>query len=74
MGVAFFISGSGNLIHVPDNHIGVVIQNPERFGLSSEEVRAAYKKHGERIGIEGEARKRTSIQDYQPRMDTNKKI
>ena len=57
MGVAFFLSGSGNLIHVPDNHIGVVIRNPERFGLSSEDVRAAYKKHGERIGIEGEARK-----------------
>lgn len=57
MSIAFFLSHDGDLIHVPDNHVGVVIRDPERFGLTREEIEAAYRKHGERIGIEGEARK-----------------
>jgi len=57
MSIAFFLSPEGNLIHVPQNHISMVIAEPERFGLTIEEIRAAYEKHKERIGVEGEARK-----------------
>ena len=57
MGVAFFLSCAGDLIHVPDSHIGVVIRNPERFGLTKFEIETAYRNHGEQLGIEGEARK-----------------
>jgi hypothetical protein len=35
----------------------MVIADPEKFGLTIEEIRAAYAMHGERIGVEGEARK-----------------
>jgi hypothetical protein len=55
--IAFFLSQTGDLIHVPTSHIGTIISGPERFGLTREEIDAAYQKHGERIGVEGEARK-----------------
>ena len=55
--VAFFLSPSGDLIHVAQNHISTVIAEPEKFGLTVEEIQNAYSRHGERIGIEGEARK-----------------
>lgn len=54
--VAFFISPEGHLIHVPLNHISMVIADPEKFGLTIEEIRASYAMHGERIGVEGVAR------------------
>jgi hypothetical protein len=57
MGVAFFISPADDIVRVPDNHIGVVIRGPEKFGLTLSEIEAAYIKYGERIGIEGEARR-----------------
>ncbi|MGB6068395.1 MAG: hypothetical protein WBG50_26595 [Desulfomonilaceae bacterium] len=55
--VALFLSPSGHLIHVPQNHISTVIADAERFGLTREEIEAAYLRHGERVGVEGEARK-----------------
>ena len=55
--VAFFISSVGAILHVPDNHISTVIADPERFGLTMEEIRAVYDRHGEKVGTEGEARK-----------------
>jgi len=60
--VAFFLSPEGHLIHVPLNHISTVIGEPERFGLTSAEIETAYNKHGERIGIEGEARRELLLQ------------
>jgi len=56
MSIAFFLSPEGHLVRVPSNHISMVIAEPERFELTIEEIRAAYEKHGERIGVEGEAR------------------
>ena len=56
--VAFFISPQGHLIDVPLNHISMVIADPEKFGLTIEEIRASYAMHGERIGVEGEARQK----------------
>jgi hypothetical protein len=55
--VAFFLSQTGDLIHVPDSHIATVIRDPERFGLTREEILAAYETHGEGMGTEGKARK-----------------
>ncbi len=55
--VAFFLSDMGDLIHVPDSHIATVIGDPQRFGFILHEIQAAYSRHGERIGVEGDARK-----------------
>jgi len=60
--VAFFLSPDGDLFRVPDNHIGVVIRDPHRFGLTRDEIEAAYHEHGERLGVEGEARKEILLQ------------
>ncbi len=57
MGAAFFISRAGEIIRVPDNHTGVVIRDPEQFGLTLSEIEAAYMKRGERMGVEGAARR-----------------
>jgi len=55
--LAFFLSQTGDLIHARHNPIGTVIADPERLGLTKEEIQAAYDMHGERIGVEGEAGK-----------------
>ncbi|MGB6066626.1 MAG: hypothetical protein WBG50_17615 [Desulfomonilaceae bacterium] len=46
--VAFFLFQTGDLIHAPQNHISTVIADPERFGLTKEEIRAVYAKHSHR--------------------------
>ena len=56
MGVAFFISPTGQLVDVSLNHINTVILNPETFGLTLGEIQAAYDKYQEKIPIEGLAR------------------
>lgn len=54
---AFFISPEGEVINVSDTqHIHVITDNPEKFGLSLEEIRGRYRKYNERMGIEGKAR------------------
>jgi hypothetical protein len=55
--VAFFLSQTGDLIHVPQNHISTVIADPERFELTREEIDAVYEEYGERVGVEGMARR-----------------
>ena len=55
--VAFFLSPSGDVIYVPQNHISTVIADPERFGLTTEKIQSVYDMHGEKIGVEGEARR-----------------
>jgi hypothetical protein len=57
MSIAFFISPTGDLIHVSDCHIATVIADPDLFGLTREEIEAVYKEYGERIGVEGKARR-----------------
>lgn len=57
MSIAFFLSPEGHLIHVQDNHVGTIIRDPPKFGLTPVEIESAYRNHGERIGVEGEARK-----------------
>ncbi len=55
--IAFFVSPHGYLIHVPDSHIGVIIRDPEGFGLTREEIHETYSRCGEKIGSEGSARR-----------------
>lgn len=38
---AFFLSDTGVVIHVPVNHISTVIVEPEKFGLTIEEIQTA---------------------------------
>ena len=42
---------------MPQNHISMLIADPEKFGLTAEKIQNAYFRYGERIGVEGEARK-----------------
>lgn len=56
IGPGFFISPKGQIILVENSHIRAVIKNPELFRLSKAYIKSMYKKHGEKIGIEGKAR------------------
>ena len=58
--VAFFLSQTEDLIHVPLHHISTVIADPERFRLTKEEIQSIYEMHGERIGVEGELERNSS--------------
>lgn len=60
--VAFFLSQTGDLIHVPHNHISTVIADPERFGLTEEEIQFVYDKYEEPLGLEGQARREILLQ------------
>jgi hypothetical protein len=53
---AFFISPNGKIIHDGTSHIAKVISDPERFGLTLDEIKQVYSRHGEPMGLEGNAR------------------
>ena len=55
---AYWISPRGVIYPVGDNHISSVISSPETFGLTREQIDAAYAEEGERIGLEGKAREK----------------
>lgn len=60
--VAFFISSEGLLFRVEGgNHISTVIRNPSKFGLTTEQMERAYGFFGEKLGVEGTARKQILI-------------
>ncbi len=59
---AFWISPDGRLKPVIDNHIGLVIRDPDSFGLTMDYVEAEYSKENEQIGIEGRARRRIILE------------
>ena len=58
---AFFISPSGEIIFVGTTHIAQVISNPEKFDMSFETIKKVYQQYGERIGLEGKARREILI-------------
>jgi hypothetical protein len=60
--IGLFISPRGEIFPVRDSHIGTLISESEKFGLTRAEIEAAYLRHGERIGVEGEARKELLLQ------------
>ena len=55
-GAGFWISPDGRAFEVEQNHIISVITAPERYGLTKKRIRDIYKKHGEKVGTEGDAR------------------
>jgi hypothetical protein len=57
-GNAYFIHPyKGQVIYVPHSHISLVISNPEKFNLNFDYIKAIYEKYGEKIGLEGRARR-----------------
>ena len=54
---AYFMSPAGDIIDVNQSHIACVIKCPERFGWSHEKIEAVFRRFGERLGLEGLARK-----------------
>ena len=58
LGNAYFIHPrGGQVIYVPHSHISLVISNPEKFNLNFDYIKTIYEKYGERIGLEGRARR-----------------
>lgn len=53
---AFFISRESEIIPVPDRHIVAIVNEPELFGLTMDEISKRFAKHKETIGWEGYAR------------------
>jgi len=53
---AYFVSPFGKVVPTGTNHIGAVIKNPQKFGLTRDEVVRTFEKYGERLGQEGKAR------------------
>ena len=52
----FWISPKSEVLQIKTTHIDTVISMPEKFGMTRQEIDDIYTKHGEQIGIEGEAR------------------
>ena len=60
---AFFISPRGELISTgAKTHIDMIINNPEKFGLTKQFIEDTYKEFGEKLGQEGTARSQIIIQ------------
>jgi hypothetical protein len=55
-GAAYWLSPKNELISVKDNHISLVITNPEKFSLSKKYINDKYASYGEPVGQEGKAR------------------
>lgn len=53
---AFWISPEDEIIGVGTSHISKIIDNPERFDLTLDYIRAIYKNYNEPLGFEGKAR------------------
>lgn len=53
---SYWVKGNKIIDVGGSNHIQKIIQSPELFGLTKEEVEATYKKHKERLYSEGNAR------------------
>jgi hypothetical protein len=53
---AFWIGPDGDILPVHGSHIGEVIRDPARFGMSRAEIEVAYAHHKEPLGLEGQAR------------------
>jgi hypothetical protein len=55
-GGAYWLSPKNELIPVGDNHISMVISNPEKFGIKKDYVKNKYDSYNEPMGQEGKAR------------------
>lgn len=55
-GKGFWVSPYGKIIRTDNIHIRQVIDNPEAFDMTREEVEGYYAKYNEKLGQEGKAR------------------
>jgi len=51
--IGLFISPQGEIVEVAQSHINTVILNPEKFGLTIQQIELAYAEYKEPVGIEG---------------------
>jgi len=51
-----WIDAYGNILDLSGRHINQVIDHPEKFGFSNEDIKAIFRKHGESLNIDGSAR------------------
>jgi len=58
---AYWISPKGEIIDVKQNHINVIISNPEKFGFNIEFIEYVYNHYNEKIGLEGKAREQLIV-------------
>lgn len=56
MTIAYWISPKGEIVPVSDSHIATVINSPETFGLTLDEIKSKFDEYGEKLGQEGIAR------------------
>ena len=54
--VGFWLSPQGELIGTSSVHITDIIQNPRKFGVTTDWIESKYDEYGERMGTEGSAR------------------
>jgi hypothetical protein len=55
--VAYWVDPYGTVIPLTsDRHIHEIMANPDKFGLTTKEIEAVFKKHKEKMGTEGKAR------------------
>lgn len=52
----FWVSPKSKIVTVTTNHIGDIISYPNKFGVTRDYINDVYKRYGERVGQEGEAR------------------
>jgi len=53
---SYWISPDNKFIPISLTHIDLIVNNPDKFGLSSEYIQKVHKKHKEQLGDEGNAR------------------
>jgi hypothetical protein len=54
---AYFITPSGQLISTNGrSHISLIINSPNKFGFTKQQIVDLYKKYNEKLGVEGKAR------------------
>ena len=56
MSTAFWISPKSEIVRVNTSHINAVICYPNKFGYKLINIKKLYKKHHEKLGVEGNAR------------------
>jgi hypothetical protein len=60
--VAYWINPYGKILPLSGaDHIGHIIQAPDKFGYTNEEIEQTYDKYNERLGQEGKAREELII-------------
>ncbi len=54
------------VIKITGTHVGDLIKNPEKFGLTSDEIKDAYNRYDEPMGHEGRARDELLLKALEP--------